>query len=258
MPIPISEQRYRDGLGHRFLQNGVTVRCQGVSKTKIRQLRITRNDPDLTSDDVWPEAQCIKSAEPDKLLCKFHGGRTPNEGKRRISDFMPLDLREKYEIFEKNPDIINRYIELAQLQARNASLFEQYEDLVLGEEAYETVTEARRLLARGDVVDAGHLLDIALQDAKSEREIWDELRKNMDLVDKLTRTQFSIEKELKTLATREQVTALMNGLFDAVVKAVEANVGDKDIANRILVQFGGAARQLANLSSVGSSITAGK
>src|SRR3990167_3912087 len=205
MQMSVSEKRYRDGLGVRFLQDGVTVRCQGVSKAKLRQLRFTRNEPDLTSDDVWPQEQCIKAAEPGKLLCTFHGGRTPNSGKRKISDFMPLDLREKYEIFEKNPDIINRYIELAQLQARNASLFEQYEDLVLGQEAYETVAEARRLLARGDVVDAGQLLDIALRDAKTETEIWDELRKNMDLVDKLTRTQFAIEKELKTMATREQV-----------------------------------------------------
>ena len=79
--VPIHEKRWNEASGIRYMSDGLTHRCQGISKTRLRRARIEQNkeDPKLyPSDDFWPECQCGKPAmmTPGAGLyaCKFHGG----------------------------------------------------------------------------------------------------------------------------------------------------------------------------------------
>lgn len=252
------EQRFRDGTGERYMKNG-KVRCHGSSKTKIKQLRIKYNDPTLRAADLWPECQCAWPAVEGTFGCSLHGGDSPNANKRSVSDWMPIDLREKLEILETNQDaIFNRDSELKQLVARNAQLYESMEDLVLGIEAYQAIAEARKNLSAGDVGAAMTLLNIALEDARTEREVMSEIRENIKLLDKLTNTQFMIRKELKLMATVEQVKSLLEGLYRGFEKLAQDYIPDDGVRVKAVQQFAAMLRQQANARHVSAGLTDGK
>lgn len=243
------EQRFKDGTGERYLKNG-NVRCQGSSKTKIKRLRIQYNDPTLRADDLWPECQCSWPAIEGTFGCILHGGSSPNARKQSVTDWMPYDLREKVQILESNKDaLFNRDNEIKQLIAINAQLYESMDDLVLGIEAYQTVAEARKKLAAGEVVEAGVLLDIALQDARTEREIRIELRENIKLIDKLTSTQFNIRKELKLMATVDQVRALLEGMYRSFERIATKYIPEYD-RPKAVNEYAQSMREIANARHV--------
>lgn len=251
------EQRFRDGTGERYLKNG-KVRCHGSSKTKVKQLRVKYADPTLRAKDLWPEAQCSWPAIEGAFGCDLHGGASHNTTKKSISDWMPIDLREKLEILEGNKDqLFNRDNEIGQLLARNAQLYESLDDLVLGIEGYQAVAEARKKLTNGDVVEAGVLLDIALQDYRKEREVRIELRENVKILDKLTLTVFGIRKELKLLATIDQVRSLLEGLYRGFERIALTYIPDERTRGKAIHEFATLLREQSNARHV-VGITDGK
>lgn len=245
-----TEQRFRDGTGQRYLQNGKT-RCQSVSKTKLKQIRLDKDDPSLSSDDVWPDAQCTWPATEGTFVCTLHGGKSPNVRKQSIADWMPYDLRQKVESLSVNKDaILNRDREIEQLLARNAQLWEEMDDLVISAEGYQTVGEALKTLRAGDVGSAIRLLEIALNDEKTRRESMIEIRENVKLVDKLTLTVFNIRKELKMLATVDQIRNLLESLYVGFRRIAVEFIPDSTMQNEAIHQFAGLIRHAANAKHV--------
>lgn len=246
----IAEERYRDGTGERELKNGKR-RCHAVSKTKVKLLRIERNDPTLRADDCWPDAQCAWPAEDGTYLCSLHGGKSLNIIKQSMAEYMPYDLQEKLKIFESNKDqLFNRDHEVGQLLAINAQLYASMDDLIIGEEGYMTIAEARKKLLAGEVVQAGVLLDIALRDVRTEREVRNEIRENIKLIDKLTITQFNIRKELKLMATVDQIKNLLEGIYKGFEKIVLVYIPDDRERSKAVHEFAGLIRELANARHV--------
>lgn len=244
------ELRFRNATGERYLKNG-KVRCQGSSKLKIKQLRIKYGDPELTKEDLWPECQCTWAAEEGTFGCHLHNGGNLNNNKKVLADWMPIDLREKLQILEANKDqIFNRDNEIAQLIARNAQLYESMDELVLGEEAYSAVAEARKSLASGDAAAAALALDIALRDVRTEREVMQEMRENIKLIDKMTITQFNIRKDLKLMATIDQVKGLLEGMYRGFESIASEYIPDDKMRAKAVYQFATLIRDLANARHV--------
>lgn len=240
------EKRFREGLGQRYMVNG-KVRCHGCSKTKLKLLRAERNDPTLEAADLWPEAQCSQPAVEGTFGCSFHGGKSKNANKKAISDWLPYDLKEKLSILESNKDaLFNRDNEIAQLLSRNAQLYESLDDLVLGEEAYQTVAEAKKALIAADVGTALRLLDIALKDVRTEKEVMIEVRENIKLLNTLTLNQFTIREKLRVLATMDQVKNLIDGIYRGFEKVVSIYIPDDKVRSKAVYEFADMIRNMAN------------
>lgn len=245
-----SERRFREGLGERYLKtNPNKVRCQGCSKTKLRLLRQKYQDPTLSPDDLWPEAQCEWGALEGAFLCNLHGGATTTIRKRTIEEFMPLDLREKFETFrDNNSELLNRASEIAQFKARNAELYESLDsDLVLGEEAYAAVAEARKLLLKSEIVAAAALLDIALSDRRTEKEVWNEIRSNVTQINAMTTTYLNVLKEFKLMTPLEQMSGFLDGFFRGIQLLVKSHIHDPHDQAEFMRQIGQMIRDLTNV-----------
>lgn len=250
--VPKSEQRFREGSGIRYLKtDGVTIRCQGVSKVKLNRFREEHNDPELTSDDAWPEAQCDKGAVPGTYLCKFHGGKSLGMVKNPITQFMPLDLAEKMLALAENPDYINRQSEILQLLARNAQLYERLGTRAVHPELQSEIREALKYLSNNQINEASSTLRDILDTTYSERELHSELRENIKIIDKMTSTQVNTAKELRTMATSDQVMNMIGGIYDALTKSVRKHVKEIPVAENILLEISGAIRLLATTGDVG-------
>lgn len=245
-----TEQRWLDGLGQRHTKDG-RVRCQAVTKHYLRNVREQTGNPDLTSDDVWPEGQCKWSAEPGMYACQLHGGRSLSTRKPRVSDAMPLELREAMEVLIEDPDYISRADEINQIRARNVQLYMRLnEEIGGGQESWEEVLTALRLLLAGEVVEATDCLKKAVDFSRREQEIWDEIRENSLLIDRLTNTQVKSAKILQTMMTVEQVTGTVDRLLDSVVRNTELYIEDETTRKAFLSaiirdydQSTGASRQ---------------
>lgn len=246
--MSVSERRYREGLGQRYLTSDPNrIRCHGVSKTRLKEARVKAGDPSLTSEDVWPQAQCPKAAIEGTYLCGLHGGKSITIMKTSVAESMPVDLYEKYRQFEQNrSQLVNRINEIGQLLARNAQLYESLEDLVIGEEGYYTIGEARAALQAGELTRAEMLLTMALEGYRKEKEVWEEARKNMQLVDKLTTTQFNIEKELKMMTTLDQMKNLLDGLYRGAERILFSHIEDTTKRTEAMQAFAELIRNLAN------------
>lgn len=252
-----TEQRFKEAEGQRYLGNG-KVRCQGCSKTKVKMLRIQYGDPTLRPDDLWPEAQCSWPAVEGTFACELHGGKSPNAVKKTPDEWLPFDLREKIEVIRENKDVLfNRDNEIAQLVARNAQLHESMDELVLGVEAYSTLVEAKKALDNSDITAAKFLLGIALQDMRTEREVQAELRENIKLIDKLTITQFNIRKDLKLMATIDQVRNLLHGMYQAFERIAIEFIPDEKLRSKAIFQYATHMRELANARHI-TEITNGQ
>jgi hypothetical protein len=230
--VSTSERRFIEGKGQKYLKNS-EVRCQAVSKTKLRLARLQQGNPSLTSDDVWPEAQCTHAAEENAYLCKYHGGRTPSVKRREVWEYMPPELQEKYLSLQNTSELMNLSRELNELDARKAELYESLEELVLGQEAYEVVYEAKKALETGNVVKAGALLQVILMNPRSEVSVHNEIKEVIKLKDKVTSTYFSMLKDMKEMATTDQVASMKEEFFNIVKIAIDRNIKDANLVSAI-------------------------
>ena len=243
----VSEKRWHEGLGKRYMEGDVNrVRCQAVAKGKLRQIRLKRNDPDLTSSDVWPEAQCTRGAIEGTFLCNFHGGTSPQIVKKSLMDFMPIDLQEKFQVFVDNPDLMNRYIEIATLQSRNAQLLERMEDMEIGKEAYYGIVDAVRLIRSGEVELGTESILGALRDVRDEPVMWDEIRNNTKMIDTLTRTQVGLEKDYSLMSSMDQVRSMIEGIYLAVQRVLTTYVQDESVRQLMIREIAAAIRGKLN------------
>lgn len=233
------EKRFRDGTGQRYLRDGVTIRCQAVSKGNLRRIRVETGNLELTSDEAWPEGQCEKAAQVGLFGCVFHAGSKALavSGSNISSSILPIDLREKIEILKQNPDYISREAQIWEILGMNAQLYERIEDLSTGPATLDRVLDGLVMIENGKIDLGVKLIREIIVSEVGQRETRDEIRTNTNLLAQLTKVQVSTAKELKTMATTDQVMALVEGLVDDFIQIVKDVVGDKTIADRLVDRF---------------------
>lgn len=248
--MPICERRFREGTGEKYLNNG-GIRCQAVSKSKLRQWRIEYADEDATAEDTWPETQCPKPAEPGAFACRFHGGQTPKKlanAPKSILDTMPLDLAEKLKTLMQNPQYWSRREDIMLMQARNWELMEELQESTGNTEAWDYVHEAIVALKRGRENEALLLLEEAKEHTDRRKEVWKEVRQNENVIKELTNTQVRTVKDLKQMATAEQVSAVLLNLYDIVANGAQKYIHDPNARSQYLRDIAKAIGRYANLS----------
>lgn len=236
--LSTTEKRFRDAQGQQYLRDGVTIRCHAVSKGNLRKARIEQGDLDLTSDDIWPEGQCQRAAEPGSFACALHGGKSALAAGRSVSiGILPYDLQQKIEILQQNPDYISREAEIWQLLGLNAQLYERLEELSTGPETLYRILDGLAMIENGTIGDGVKHIRRIIQSELAQRETRDEIRINTNLLAQLTKVQVSTAKELKTMATTDQVLAMVEGIVDDFISIVKDVIGDKTLADRLIDRF---------------------
>jgi len=262
MPASITEQRFREGSGVRYLVNG-EMRCHAMAKNKLRKYREEFNDYVSPKEDLWPECQCTRGAEPGAFACRWHGGQTPKKngsGPRSLLEVIPVDLADKLKTLLQNPQYLNRREDIVLIQARVWQLMEELSEVAGSDEAWSTVNEARVALMRGEEEESLKLLELALKDKGRSKEIWDEVRKNTLLIKELTNTQVRTAKDLKQMATTEQVMALVTSLYEIVDNGANKYIDDPTARSNFRRDLSTAISRYANLgpATVGFQVGPGR
>lgn len=230
----IGERRFNEGSGVRFMLDGKTIRCQGVSKTRLRKLREERGDWDSPAEDFWPEAQCGKPAEPGSFVCKYHGGQSPRRVPRDVMELVPINLREKLEVVLDNPSYLDRSSDIYLLEARKWELLERLSEHPGRQEAWGMVSEAYHELMRGNLLEAESLISEALKHSDAEKEIWQEIVGLAGSQQTIASTQVKVMKELKLMITMEQVMYLISVVQRALKEATERYIDDAHVREAVV------------------------
>lgn len=226
-PISKPEQRFKDNSGERLTGAG-KVRCHGLAKSKIRRWREAYDDYDTPTDALWPECQCEQAAVEGQYVCRFHGGLTPRtvNPPRTMLDVMPLDMAEKYRVVMESPDYISRKADINLIQVRIQMLLEDLQKEADSEEVWGLIHEAIVKIKRGDTVNALDYLERAAETRDSKREVWKEIYQTEKLLADLTTTQMKTAKDLQSMATIEQVSALMSTLVNLINMGAQNYIPD--------------------------------
>lgn len=253
MTQTLTERRFREGSGERYMPSG-KVRCQALAKSKIRRWREINNDQETPTEDLWPECQCEWYAVDGMFACRFHGGLTPGMHKpKSILDVIPVDLGEKFKTLLENPNYISRQEDIILLKARQWELLESLEGNTGNEEAWASVADALTSLRQGKEVEAVSLLEEALAQNLNTREVWDEIYKSEGVLKDLTKVEVSTAKELRLMATTEQVTALLTNIYNLLDRAAEKYFDDKRIQAEFMAYIVTGLSRFANLSPVSAN-----
>jgi hypothetical protein len=219
------------------MSDGETVRCHAVSKTKLNAIRAREGNPGLQADDVWPEGQCERSAVPGKLLCGGRGGHGGNSTSVPTFDpleFMPVDVREKLQFLIRNPTILSRRFEIAQLVARYLALYERLtKNEALGKSSLEHIREGLEDIHNGEIVVGAGKISEALELRENEKETYAEIYQTMALLKDMTGTEIKSIKEMRGMITLEQFIAAMDGVAGDLVEALEKYVPDERIRDNV-------------------------
>lgn len=244
-PISKPEVRFKEDSGVRFLSNG-RVRCHGLAKSKVKEWRELYNDYDTSTDDLWPECQCGMPAEDGQYVCRFHGGLTPRtvRAPRTMLDVLPIDMADKYRALMDAPDYISRKEDINVLQVRTRMLMEDLQQKADSEEVMGLVHESLVKLKRGDVVNAQLYLEEALQTVDSKKQIWEEFYKVEKLLGEMTSTQMKTMKDLQSMATVEQVTALVSTLLNLINNSSKDYIPDPVQRSQFTRMFVAEVQQL--------------
>lgn len=239
-PISKPEQRFKAETGIRFLMNG-KVRCHGLAKSKMRRWREEFEDYKSPADDLWPECQCHKPAVEGQYVCNYHGGSTPRivNPPRTILDVMPLDMAEKYRAVMQSPDYISRKDDINLVQVRIMMLMEELEKEADSEEMWGLISEAITSIKQGDTINALDYLQRASKSRDNKKEVWKEFYQAEKLLADLTTTQMKTAKDLQSMATIEQVSALMATLISMINSGAQTyipNPTDRSKFTRAIVE----------------------
>jgi len=245
--MSLSERRFRDGTGVQYLQDG-RVRCHSIAKSKVRKWREENNDYETPVEDFWPECQCHLAAIPGSFVCSFHGGLTPHKNRpNSILDVMPMDLAEKMAVMLDSAEYMDSREDILLVKARQWELLEQMQQEAGGPQAWEKVEEALVELRRGDEQKAEALLSSAVKAVHTEREAWDEIYKASEVIKDLRATQVKTAKELRLMATADQVLAFIRNIQQAIIDGAKEYIDEPKKQARFLQYVSGEISRFANL-----------
>lgn len=250
----LSEQRFRSGSGIQYCANG-KVRCQAVSVLQVNRWRETYNDYETPIAQLWPECQCGNAAVDGYFVCEFHGGIVARRtgGIRSFYDVIPVDMREIVDALIENPTYIDRREDIIVMQAMVWDLLQTLGTKVGSAEAWSMVREAHIALKNGDEATAAMLLDSALSAEEDKRDIRAEIRDTEKVLKDLTKTQVSTAKELRLMATSEQILALLNNIQNLIRDSGAKYIDDSEALNEFYTDIAAGIRRFANLSHVVTS-----
>lgn len=270
--LSITERRFREGDGKRFMQDGETVRCQARSKSKLlkawgkllssyaSQIEYKRAFntwlKSIPENAYWPDCQCGKAAEPGTFLCSNHGGKS-KDSKKEMLDFLPGQMAERIKMLQQNPVLLNRSFEIYQLLARNLELYERMGELgATPAESRRLIWAGLTLIKNGEIVAGADHIEAALKDSNHESELYEEIRTNMSLIRALTSTHVQVAKDLQQIVTVEQHIASLVDISDIVVAVLGKYIQDEylrdsaiaDVQSRISGRIGIRAGSLLSSS----------
>lgn len=212
------------------MQDGITVRCQAVSKSKLEAIRQRENNPLLAPEDVWPEAQCERPAVLNKLVCGGrggHGGGSVSVPEYDFTSFMPADMAEMLKEVMSNPHLLSRRFEMQQIIARILLLYQKLQSkTALGKPAIDLIREGLQDIANSDIAVGSSKIQRAVDDVDNERATYREIFDAMNLLQTMTRTEVQSMKETRQILTFDVVLAILNGVADGMNLALEKYVDD--------------------------------
>lgn len=214
------------------MSDGITVRCQAVAKSKLERLREESGNPNLTPDEAWPMAQCEHAAVPGKLVCGGrggHGGGSMSVPTYSMVDFMPADMKAMMQEVIKNPQLLSRRFEIAQLISRIMVLYDRLNknESLGGSFTLLTLQEAVRQIEDGEVKNGLVKLKEIVESRTIERETYNDIFTAMSLLKDMTKTEMGSIKEMKQIVTLDQMIALVSGIADTLTQALEKYVNDE-------------------------------
>lgn len=248
----ITEKRFLEASGQRYMADGITLRCQAVSGTQVAKLQAERDDYDSPMEAFWPEAQCSRRVVPGMYVCKYHGGRQIAHKGLRMLDTMPIDLADKIRQLSENPSYLSSRDEILLMQARVWQLVEKLDSEEVGsEEAWEMVGLAIKRLRKGDTVSALDFLEQALEKTALERDTWREIKTTTETLADLRSTQTKTIKEMRMWASMEQVSNLVLNIQQIITDAGEKFIDNDSERIRYLQYVGDRIFRLINIGSHG-------
>jgi len=242
MALDKHAQRFYDNSGVQFMKNG-EVRCQATSAAGTRRIREERDDWDSPKESFWPDNQCPVIAVEGTFLCRYHGGTRQERYKEAGSylDAFPTDMALKMKTLEENADYISRANDIMLMEARMMQLGERLRSGEDTAEAWGDVADALAALNRGDFMVAKELLERSLGYHDVEKATWREIHKTEKTLAMLTNTQTKTAKELRLMASFEQVSRLMATIYDVIQNAADKYITDgrqrTEFGNHITFKF---------------------
>lgn len=221
--MSLTEERFRTGAGEKYCKNG-KIRCQGTSMSQVRKWREEFNDDVTPIDELWPECQCPNAAVDGFFVCSFHGAkgaRAQGQRPRDIMDLLPIDLSEKFQVLADNPNYLTRYEAIVLLNARVWELVEGLGEKIGGAEAWGSVSEALQCVKRDDTTSAIYYLEKALDDTRGIKDTWKEILEIESTLNRTVDTEVKTAKELRVMASMDQVMGMISGIQQAIMKASE-------------------------------------
>lgn len=249
-PISKPEVRFKEGSGERFLKDGKTIRCHAQAKSKIRKWREEFQDEDTPTDYLWPECQCERPACEGQYVCRYHGGKTPRTANppRTILDIMPMELAEKFKMVMEEPDYISRQEDIYLIKARVRMLVDELNNYANSEESWGYVSEALNKLKKGETVKAVDYLERALRDVQGSQETWNEIYKTEKLLGDMTTIQVKTAKDLQTMASVDQVQALMATVISLITSGAKVYIPDPMERSRFTTTLASEINNLMGLT----------
>lgn len=249
MAMTKTERRFREGLGIKYMADGQRARCQAQSKNQLREWRVVHQDWITANDDIWPDCQCVRAAVPGTYACTLHGGLTPAKDKpQSLLDVIPIDLSDKFKTIMENPEYLSNRNDIMLMILRQWDLIEQLGNQAGSKDDWDKVQEVDRLLKRGELVKASSLLQNALDSHKNKKDVWDEIYKVENVVKDLRSAETKIAKDLKLMASADQVERLMDRVFTVLMRGIEKYVTDSSEQVRFIQYIVG---ELSNLVNIG-------
>ena len=230
----IGERRFNEGSGVRFMLDGKTIRCQGVSKTRLRKLREERGIGTLRQKIFGLKHSVVNLLSLGSFVCKYHGGQSPRRVPRDVMELVPINLREKLEVVLDNPSYLDRSSDIYLLEARKWELLERLSEHPGRQEAWGMVSEAYHELMRGNLLEAESLISEALKHSDAEKEIWQEIVSLAGSQQTIASTQVKVMKELKLMITMEQVMYLISVVQRALKEATERYIDDAHVREAVV------------------------
>lgn len=245
--MKLTEKRFREASGATHTEGGL-VRCQGLSNRKVNKWRAEHNDFETPNEKLWPECQCPNPAAVGFFVCKFHGANTHNQRRktRTFEDLVPTDLRDMIETVTSDPNYMSRRTDIILLQARKAQLLDRLKQEVGLTEAWESVRLAELALKADDKDQAQELLENALNAGINDRNIWQEIYQIDRGLRDLTTTQMKTAKELKLMATAEQMSQLVASVYELIMSGAEKYIADDKAYMQFMTMISKGIQRLAN------------
>lgn len=247
--MSITEQRWIDNSGERYLVDG-RIRCQAVSKGKLRKWREEFNDYEIAAEDTWPETQCKNAAEDGYYACRFHGGKSVRKKlPENIFETLPEELAYKMRVLYGNPDYMSRKEDILLIKARQWELLESLNDELPSSEAWGMVEDGLYKIRVGEDIEGIFLIDAALNSVKRQEVVWQEIYKSEGVIKDLTNTQVKTAKELRLMASQEQVMRMLESIYDIMLEKADQFISDETQRNRYIQSVASDIRGLIKPSA---------